>query len=1679
MILLILLKLLYCYSICCYQCDTVSADGNCDSCVSGTVRQGVICMDSCPSGYSDSASVCSESGELGLVSAEFGDERTYTATEIGGFSASGSGFYDTPNLVPTFDRGFYSSSSSYLISTNSYLISPDFSIKFYFLPLNSGTIFSISSLLDLSFSGTTLTFSVSLYDQTSSTQITKDFLVSFSSDAWLNVVFYVSQDSGSSISFTVNVNGVISSQSFTDVEAAKITSSSVYIGETDGNTAEGFWFQFELWNKISTSVFAEHDLNTCLFLQYFDGEYCAECEVSCDSRVNCWTGSVCSACAFEQCYPCNGFDSVDCTGCTNGETAPYCCDIYCLSCISLTECSICADGKTLIDGVCLEGLPYGLTDYSVENPVEVISAVFDELEFEDFNGLECGSDSTTYYPFSEGESDDPVPSKNRGVYFDGNSFLQYSESVILAHVFTVSLLLRPDSITSCSILSISDYLYINTADPMVKMKLLDYQGNSQLEEFNWGGLSIEQTWVYLTIVAYIVSTDTWIDLYINNDLYTSSNTGVFRMPSLSLKLGSGDDINFSGFIYSIQIIQGSSVSLSSPTLCTTSSDTDCVVDCNYLTYLNSLGTCSDCLDSCELGCFSSTCQICEDISCKECSSFLQYDCILCENGYYLSNGSCQGCHSTCKTCSGGEVDDCLTCNDDLQVLNGECVNQCRTECYSTCSSCDLCDFVGCSSCPDGLFELFGTCSECPLGYNVVGDECVLEFEVVFDMKFDSLNGLVNDFVSGIVGVAGSSQQFYPDFEANDPIPGYKRGFYFNGKSSVVSITEQDNNSNMLTLAPEFSFEIWFYAQGSTGTLISKQSSDNADPIFIVYLQNTCIYLEAGLSNSSISIIEMAEIEKYEWTYLSITFKMYTEGDFQLFYNKNSEITEIPTDEYLLDQFHSTKITIGAQLKDENSYTEYFKGFIYQIKFYNKAQSYPIYANSACDSDCSVCSSTGTCLVPCNFGYFLNESCEKCKECPYGCTSNSNNCSFCSDPLCSVCSSFESCSNCTENAGLNEKKCECLSGYIEVEFSCVLCNQVFNDCKKCSNKLCTECYEGYYLDSGKCLSCEDGCEDCTKEKCLKCVENSFMKNEKCDCYQGYEGKNCSFVGFYLKIVYKEDLVFTLAFSETLKKDLKDSQLAAYIRNASIQFSIEKSSDTEYAVEFSSENIIKNNTLLTLTLSSTILSVNNSILSTTVYYLTLPAYKPSTAKTNWKLYRKIYSILCYIIVPLIIISIIIPENLPVIWNFLNNLQLLSFLYLLNLDFSDLTKGATIGLRNYAFFPNAFQSFSGVSHNFPRIYTIGYHQNSFIKNSGNFFTMLLISLILFMLSKICIFVLKISKKEKFSKAFILFCQEFKYKFFCRFLIQSFLELLLLAGVAMRSSEFNSASQGFNFALSFIVIVMFIQMMYTGSFPGIFLLTLYKRKEILDADQILMSKFGSLFEEFTSAAGEMKCQYYTIFFIRRFVYVIIVLFFGSYPIAQVTVFLFFSIIVIFTQTLLLTHFKKPFKNRWLNYSNSIFELLLTIIGILLVPYCFNPTKSLRDGLDIPIFILINLIILITFLPSIMNTIRYLKLKYGKSIITIIPVCQIENIQQCHYEEGKSNMDYSDAPMFNSPDMSFTAHKEHDLFERSDYSFPNDKVRKLHHLNEDVPDGQLSDERFTKGHISKSMIYISPRNKN
>ena len=56
--------------------------------------------------------------------------------------------------------------------------------------------------------------------------------------------------------------------------------------------------------------------------------------------------------------------------------------------------------------------------------------------------------------------------------------------------------------------------------------------------------------------------------------------------------------------------------------------------------------------------------------------------------------------------------------------------------------------------------------------------------------------------------------------------------------------------------------------------------------------------------------------------------------------------------------------------------------------------------------------------------------------------------------------------------------------------CMRCDRDVSGCKRCSDGNCSECLEGYVLDSnGGCFDCkyhDSQCVACTQDKCTKCL-----------------------------------------------------------------------------------------------------------------------------------------------------------------------------------------------------------------------------------------------------------------------------------------------------------------------------------------------------------------------------------------------------------------------------------------------------------------------------------------------------------------------------------------------------------------------------------------------------------------
>lgn len=94
-------------------------------------------------------------------------------------------------------------------------------------------------------------------------------------------------------------------------------------------------------------------------------------------------------------------------------------------------------------------------------------------------------------------------------------------------------------------------------------------------------------------------------------------------------------------------------------------------------------------------------------------------CVTCQDGYYVSSGTCYNCQTSCLTCTSSTV--CTSCAATHYLLaNGRC-KQLPSNCIEVDSNGD------CSKCSYGYQVSFGVCFACsPSAFNVMYEDNIVE-----------------------------------------------------------------------------------------------------------------------------------------------------------------------------------------------------------------------------------------------------------------------------------------------------------------------------------------------------------------------------------------------------------------------------------------------------------------------------------------------------------------------------------------------------------------------------------------------------------------------------------------------------------------------------------------------------------------------------------------------------------------------------------------------------------------------------------------------------------------------------------------------------------------------------------------------------------------------------------------
>ena len=893
------------------------------------------------------------------------------------------------------------------------------------------------------------------------------------------------------------------------------------------------------------------------------------------------------------------------------------------------------------------------------------------------------------------------------------------------------------------------------------------------------------------------------------------------------------------------------------------SGTGCLCNPGFsgLSPLNTSSSCTACSSQCATCGLPAQCLTCKDPNAVPDPS-TGTGC-LCQEGYYnasLATGySCQACAGDCSSCADPSI--CLTCiaANSTPVATGGC--SCSTSYYNTSalnssSACILnattCD-VSCLDCSGPYkyqctncsnYYSFGYCvSQCPIGYTPSGGNCTAASTntSAILLTFSGTGGPYYDPGSNVTAYAlpSGSQRM---LQSTVPSSVYGRGIYFPG-SGFLKV----NTTKELMLGGNFSFTAWVNPNSSSGALVYKGNSTfviNILALFVNFGITTDVFYNFT-STSPMSI--------NQWNHFLITvgYSTYTTIVIALNDVQNSvqSLSLVP----FLDSANSS-----MYLGYSPVYNITYIGFIYTIGIYSASPSISTLVTTSNCTSCSACPADGVCISSCSANSYYSETTKQCVQCPSSCTSgclNSQSCGLCVDQYCVSCSSFSP-NSCTQ----------CSSGYMVQNSLCVACN-----------------YSSYYDSaSASCIPCQGLCDSCSSNVvCITCVPNSALANDySCQCMQGYSGDNCGRNLFNATLSVDQENNLTVTFSEALGQNLVSSEVAVAVNSSQVSFSIFTISTSVYKIVLGTTQAITGNTKVQVVFVTAIVSAANSLLSTTTLSSNLFAsetaatvqatkVKAAAAKATAKTGTTAGSAVS--------LALSLMNFSPAsIFDFLNTAEILYSAYLLNIEMPLVLSEFLMGLRSGVLsnFPNAFTYIISQSKGVPlnsKMQAYGYNTNLMILNSGPYMTVLSVGLIMLV---ICLLLgLKPWCKNKLKRVI----KYYRYGFFLRFWVQTFLEILTCCCVGIKYSELENTTQVVDFCFCAAFIVRDIQAVFITGI-GFLLHLIRTRMKLHEHEEIetFQDFYGEVFEEFKEE-GVSTWIFYLLYVLRRLAIVISFMFIQS----------------------------------------------------------------------------------------------------------------------------------------------------------------------------------------------------------
>lgn len=1437
------------------------------------------------------------------------------------YSGSDSNYYPdytNDDVYSARDRGVYFRSSSFMTIGEAYdcqlIFAPKFTIAFWAL-INEdgdllykydiyGNLFRVYYFLGIKFEITTL----------SGVHICCSSSLEYENSWTLFVISKDVVDYGEVIS--IKANDILSSMSIDNYYKESIMSSIILGG--NGNSFQGFLWSLEIYNDLVT---IDYDsgidcvypkdftscLPTCKISEFYIGTTCetclGECAASCGFSFSCniCDNIICTKCKdYTHCEECteNAYIDLGLGTCKckkkylNVNEACLSCHFSCAECDSIeyTGCLSCELNFLMFSDFnrCLPAYKcpnnYGIYNICTYNgTAEVLSVIFNKIQNQYFDAvgkisLESGRGSM-YYPEYEGS--DAISTVTRGLYFHHGSYMRLgkkSESnLIFGPEFTISMWINIKN--HGSIFSRTNYTmkFINIfTNSKFVFNITSLNGMESLESTNGFSLNV---WYLFEVTKELNGDGEMIGVHIDSVSNYMSYSSYYRDQVKSVTTLLGNSIlGFEGFLWSLDISNKIKLQtfISSALCIYPPSLSSCIPDCSIAAYYDlDTNSCKSCLPKCSTCMFSNKCSMCSDSLCNYCPNY--NECIQCKENSTIVGTTCMCDHD-------------FVYDEDKE----ECI---ELKCFPGCYTCSNSSIYDCLKCDQSNVRIQDVCLKLPSGYELSGSEYLPFIDIIFSIKLKDILGVVRDSVFSVPVLTGNSIDFYPDKDDEDPIPVFKRGYFFDGISSLMRTSVFKNfTSPTLNLPPSWGMQIWFLPFFSDSILLYSSSSvsDLFKVSFNEGLANIVITLattdrKSKFSYFSFNSSEIITIE--QWNSLYIYLKYGSPYELKIYINNQQDLTFTLGNGIFPNILPDTNIVIGGI-----SQIKYFTGYVYSLEFYSN-EIYFVRSRNIAEKSCLL-PIDGECLPNCLFNYLWigpnYDDCAICESyCPYSCV-REDSCNLCYDILCKTCNNYDdgSCTQCIQYASMQNDNCKCqLPSYLDViKNICIICNS------------------DQYYNNITCTNCPDQCATCDNNAyCSSCVSHAYLVQGSCFCFLGFFGKDRSCIESTLNVslkilTYKSVL---LEFDKDLANKLTKDDISVEACQT-VTFDITYFNFAKYYVHLKFRRRVPENCFINITFNNpkSIISVENGYLS--LSYIDGILFSGSDTDSELYITRKAASEKLSISVTTgstatTASTSIFNTNPACLWSFISFIQMLCFIDIGNAEFSPKFSGYIKGLKKYNIFPNFFidaipESSGKVP--FQKAVDYGYKTNLLLINAGNYLSALLTMLGALLLT------LFLSRFKKFrplsyklvSEAIDGVIKSYKYGAILRFWITCYLEIIACSLIAIVTPFDNTSVQITNLVFASIILVIYIKVAIIST-PVVFFYFSFTNKELIvhDSDEI-NANYGTLFYEFNNDKGLARSQYYFYYFVRRIIYMSIQFFMRDYPLTQLTLNIVLSITVSIT---------------------------------------------------------------------------------------------------------------------------------------------------------------------------------------